>query len=317
MKLSLSQREEDSRLDKGDTMTLVRFKDLMKQAEQGQYAVGYFESWNLESLQAVRDAAESLHSPVIMGFSGIYLPHPARLAKETLGMYAALGLEACRSLSVPACLLFNESPDFDWVMDAIDLGFSLVMYTDETVGLEQQSETVRRIVGKAHAVGVAVEGELSSLPGVAGGLASLPGEQHMDDPGLARTFVEGTGVDPLAVNVGQVHLHGRSEVRLDLKRLEELRQTVSVPLVLHGATSISHEDIRGAINRGIRKINVGSVLKRAYFEAVQAACLEIGRDSSYEVVGSGFDKDVLIAGRLAMQPKVEALMTFFGSAGRG
>jgi len=299
-------------------MPLVSFRDLMQHAEQGQYAVGYFESWNLESLQAVRDAADRLQSPVILGFSGIYLPHPSRLAKETLGMYAALGLEACRSLSVPACLLFNESPDFDWVMDAIDLGFSLVMYTDETLGPEQQSETVRCIVDKAHAVGVAVEGELSSLPGVAGGLASLPGEQDLDDPDIVRAFVERTGVDALAVNVGQVHLHGRSEVRLNLKRLEELRRTVSVPLVLHGATSISREDIREAIQRGIRKINVGSVLKRAYFEAVQAACLEIGRDyNPYEVVGSGLDRDVLTAGRLAMQPKVEALMTLFGSAGRG
>src|SRR4249920_763685 len=78
-------------------MALVPFNDLMNQAEKGGYAVGYFESWNLESIQAVADAAESMRSPVILGFSGIYLPHPSRTSKERLSVYAALGLETCRS----------------------------------------------------------------------------------------------------------------------------------------------------------------------------------------------------------------------------
>ena len=86
----------------GRKMSLVPFKDLMKEAERGGYAVGYFESWNLESLQAVTDAAEAMRSPVMLGFSGIYLPHPSRQARETLSIYAALGTEACRMLSVPS-----------------------------------------------------------------------------------------------------------------------------------------------------------------------------------------------------------------------
>jgi len=118
----------------------------MVRASEGDYAVGYFESWNLESLQAVGDAAESMRSPVILGFSGIYLPHPSRTSKETLSVYAALGLETCRSLSVPSCLLFNESPHLDWVSEAIDLGFGLVMYTDEKLSFKEQSKRVRGIV---------------------------------------------------------------------------------------------------------------------------------------------------------------------------
>src|SRR2546426_3960295 len=103
-------------------MPLADFKEMMAEAERGGYAVGYFESWNLESLQAVADAAESMHSPVILGFSGISLPHPARRTKEALSIYAALGTQACKELSVPSCLIFNESPYFDWVTKAIDLG---------------------------------------------------------------------------------------------------------------------------------------------------------------------------------------------------
>src|SRR5438132_14337983 len=97
-------------------MTLVSFSTLMSDAVAGSYAVGYFESWNLESLLAVADAAEALRSPVILGFSGIYLPDSARkLVRDPLVPYARMAEAVARGLSVPACLLFNESPFLDWV----------------------------------------------------------------------------------------------------------------------------------------------------------------------------------------------------------
>ena len=296
-------------------MALVPFNELMREAEKGHYAVGYFESWNLESLQAVADAAESTRSPVILGFSGIYLPHPARMTRENLRVYAALGLETCRSLSVPSCLLFNESPYFDWVAEAIDLGFGLVMYTDEQVSEQEQVERVRAIVEKAHRKGVAVEGELSPLPGVGGELLVAPETNSLDDPEVARSFVEQTQVDAFAVNIGQAHRHGRSKVQLDLARLKELREKIAVPLVLHGATSIAQADLKDAIQVGVRKINVGSVLKSSFFEAMRGACSNVNDEyNPYEVVGSGFEKDVLTHARIALQKKVEELMNLFGSA---
>jgi len=296
-------------------MALVPFNELMCEAEKGNYAVGYFESWNLESLQAVADAAESTRSPVILGFSGIYLPHPARTTRENLRVYAALGLETCRNLSVPSCLLFNESPDFDWVTEAIELGFGLVMYTDEEVSVEEQVERVRAIVERAHRKGVAVEGELTPLPGVGGELSAAPELNCLDDPEVARSFVERTQVDAFAVNLGQVHVHGRSMIQLNLARLRELREKITVPLVLHGATSVSQSDLKDAIQLGVRKINVGSVLKRSFFEAMRSACSSISEGyNPYEVVGSGLEKDVLTHARIALQKKVEELMNLFGSA---
>ena len=294
-------------------MSLTSFNDLMAAAERGGYAVGYFESWNLESLLAVCDAAEATHSPVLLGFSGIYLPHPARLVHEPLSLYAALGLEAIRRLSVPACLVFNESPDFEWVLEAIACGFGLVMFSDETLSFDGQVEQVRRVVEKAHAAGVAVEGEGVSLPGVGGELSTLPDDLHFTDPGRANDFVERTGVDAFAVNVGQAHLHGRRQVRLNLPLIADLKQTLKVPLVLHGATSVDRADLTEAIRLGIRKINVGSALKRAYFEAVRLAAVQAGNDyNPYEVVGSGQAGDILTAGRLSMQKTVEDLMRVFG-----
>ena len=296
-------------------MPLTTFPEMMRDAERGGYAVGYFESWNLESLQAVADAAEVMRSPVILGFSGIYLPHPSRRAKDSLSIYAALGIDACRALSVPSCLLFNESSYFDWVTRAIDLGFNMVMYTDEKLGCEEQSERVRSIVDKAHSQGAAVEGEMTSLPGMGGELSAAPQKIRMDDPERARSFVERTGVDAFAVNIGQAHLHGRREVPLNLSCLAQLAKMVRVPLVLHGATSISRSDLKEAINLGVRKINVGSLLKRTYFEAIRAACSSVKEDyNPYEVVGSGLAKDVLMDGRLALQQTVQELMLLFGSA---
>lgn len=298
-------------------MALIDFNDLMVEAERGQYAVGYFESWNLESLLAVADAAEAVRSPVILGFSGIYLPHPERSVKDPLSVYAAMGLDICRQLAVPACLLFNESPHIDRVLEAIELGYNVVMFTDENLSFTEQVTQVRQVVAKSHRVGVAVEGEVTALAGVAGELSAIPDDLRLTDPELARSFVEQTGVDALAVNVGQAHLHGRQAIHLNLEQLVALKKAVAVPLVLHGATSVHRADLVEAVRLGVRKINVGSVLKRTYFEAMRQACVVASEAyNPYEVIGSGLPNDVLTVGRLAMQQAVEALMRLFGSAGR-
>lgn len=298
-------------------MALVSFNDMMAEAERGQYAVGYFECWNLESLFAVADAAEAMRSPVILGFSGISLPNPERVVKDRLSPYAALGLETCRAISVPACLLFNESAEMDWVLKAIELDFSLVMFTGDDLDYETLVERVRQVVAVAHQAGIAVEGELSSVPGLSGELSNAPTDRNMTGPTQAREFVEQTGVDVLAVNVGQVHLHGREKVHLNMARLDELRRALPVPLVLHASTSVIREDVAEAVKRGIRKINVGSSLKTAYMEETRRACQRVGEHyNPYQVVGSGLAEDILVAGRLGVQRVVEDLMRLFGSAGK-
>jgi ketose-bisphosphate aldolase len=298
-------------------MPTVSFTRMMADAERHGYAVGYFESWNLESLLAVADAAEAARSPVILGFSGIALPHPRRVHPEHLVDYAALGRAVCDRLSVPACLLFNESADFAWVEEAVRLGFGMVMFTDESLPLEKQAALVKRSAALAHAAGAAAEGEIDSLPGVGGGLSAAPEEKHLTTVEKARAFVAETGVDSLAVNVGQVHLHGRTAVHLDLERVSALKAAVRTPLVLHGATSIPREDLGEAIRRGVRKVNVGSILKKSFLEAMRAAGVAAGSAyNPYEVIGSGLAVDVMTAGRAAMQKVVEQYMVLFGSAGK-
>ena len=298
-------------------MPLQPISQMMHHAQEAGYAVGYFESWNLESLLAVADAAERTNSPVILGFSGSFLPSPDRRVADPLGVIAAMAREVAASLSVPACLLFNESPYLDAVFEAIDLGFGLVMYTDDGLAPTLLEERIASVVARAHAKNVAVEGEMTPLEGVGGRLGGVPGDRRLTDHEAARGFVERTGIDALAVNIGQVHMHGRATVRLDLERLASLRREVPIPLVLHGASSIDRDDLKAATGLGIRKINVGSALKQAFFDAVRRACL--GQDdlyNPYEVIGSGLEADILVQGRLAMQDVVEAFLRLFGSAGK-
>jgi fructose/tagatose bisphosphate aldolase len=296
---------------------LTSFRDLMAAAEQGGYAVGYFESWNLESLLAVADAAEATRSPVILGFSGLSLPDPSRVVKDKLDPYAAMGLAVCRGLAVPACFLFNESPFIRWVWQAIELGFNMVMFSDEELDQPEQEEVIRQVVGRARPLGIAVEAEMVSVPGVHGGLTHTPTNLQLTDPAAASAFVRRTGIDALAVNIGQAHLHGRSQLKLDMDRLAALRRAVSVPLVLHGASSVGREDLAEAVRLGIRKVNVGSAIKSAYFEAVRSASVQAGDSyNTYEIVGSGLAADVEAAGRVAMRAVVEEFMRVFGSAGK-
>lgn len=297
-------------------MPLVSFHELMADAERHGYAVGYFESWDLASLLAVADAAEAASSPVILGFSGIYLPHAERIVGEPLEACAAMATAVGQRLKAPCCLLFNESPRLDWVRHALKLGFQLVMYTPESEDAAEQVRAVHGLVDEAHARAAAVEGEIAPPAGLAGDLSHATASAATE-PEAARRFVGQTGCDALAVNVGQVHLHGRQVVRLDLERLAELRDAAGVPLVLHGASSVAPEDLAAAIRFGVRKINVGSALKQAFFAALCAAC-DAGRyhKNPYEVIGSGLAADVLVAGRLAMQAKVQEFMHCFGSAGR-
>jgi fructose/tagatose bisphosphate aldolase len=296
-------------------MPTVPFNALMTAAAEGGYAVGYFESWNLESLLAVADAAEAERSPVILGFSGIYLPHPGRSVRDELAPYAAMVRVVADALTVPAVLLFNESPSRKWVSDAIDAGFNLVMFSDEAIGESEGRAIIRALGAQAHAKGAAIEAEVAPLPGVAGDAAAEPEDRRLTDPTAARRFVEDTGIDALAVNVGQLHLHGRRMVRLDLERLAVLA-ALPLPLVLHGASSVDPEDLRAAIRLGVRKINVGSRLKQVFLKAMGDAAADSGATNPYEAIGSGLSNDVMVAGRLAMQREVQKLMRLFGSSGK-
>jgi fructose/tagatose bisphosphate aldolase len=294
-------------------MPLEAIGPIMRRAVEQGYAVGYFESWNLESLQGVIDAAEATRSPVIIGFNGDFLSRPTRAAAERLACYAALGRAAAESASVPCGLIFNECPRDDWVRAAIGCGFNLVMLADPEAPADAYTRRVAEIAALAHARGVAIEAELGELPcGVSGG---PPRGGSATDPEAAAVFVAATGVDLLAVSVGNVHILTSGRAELDLDRLAAIRRRVDIPLVLHGGTGIDDDSLRRAIATGVAKVNYGTYLKRRYLDVVRAAIAADGPDP-HRLLGIGGPEDVLVAGRRAVRDAVLERVGLLGCCGK-
>ena len=295
-------------------MPLEPVSQMMRRAREGGYAVGYFESWDLASLQGVIDAAEQSRSPVIVGFSGEFLSRPGRLATERLRLYGALGQAAAETAQVPCALIFNECPHDEWTFEAIAAGFNLVMPSPGADSPGDYRRRTREVVRQAHAAGVAVEAELGELP--YGGAGSVDhAHASVTDPADAERFVRETGVDLLAVSVGNVHILLQGERGLDLNRLEQLRRQVPVPLVLHGGSGIDPGSLGEAIRRGVAKVNYGTCLKRPYLAAVRAA-VTAPVDNPHRVLGLGDREDMFLAGRRAVRDAVLERIPHLGCSGR-
>jgi ketose-bisphosphate aldolase len=293
-------------------MPLEPIHRLLQHCREGGYAVGYFESWNLESLQGVVDAAEQSRSPVILGFNGDFLTHPGRRAAERLELYAALGKAAAESARVPCGLIFNECPHEQWVLAAADAGFNLVTPINGQSSHDDYVERTRRIVHYAHGRHVAVEAELGELP--CGATGRVEGGAPTD-PALAARFVRETQVDLLAVSVGNVHIHVGGQQDLDLDRLAAVRQQAGVPLVLHGGTGISSRSLQEAVRLGVAKVNYGTYLKQLCLKAMRTALLE-DCSNPHELLGLGGAKDVMAACRLAVRDAVLQRIDELGCCGK-
>src|ERR1035437_2044930 len=294
-------------------MPLEPIEKLMQAARVGGYAVGYFESWNLESLQGVIEAAESVRAPIIIGFNGDFLSRPERRAVERLSWYAALGHAAAQSARVPCGLIFNECPNDEWVRVAATAGFNLVMPADPAASYEDYERRVKTLTAHAHRHGSAVEAEIGILPCGASGTVGTDGD--MTDPELAARFVAATGVDLLAVSVGNVHIKLAGRQELDLDRLEQIHRCVAIPLVLHGGTGIATDSLRAAIARGVAKVNYGNYLKQRTLAAVRQA-LKNDVANPHELLGLGGDHDVMVAGRHAVRDAVLERIETLGCCGR-
>jgi len=293
-------------------MPLRPISELIQHARAYRYALGYFESWNFESLQGVLDAAEATRSPIIIGFNGEFLSHPDRKRAERLQCYAELGKAAAACASVPCGLIFNECPDDEWVRNAVLAGFNLVMPADPGASYEDYRRRVAELTAFAHRYGVAVEAEVGHLPS---GTTGTRNGNHLTDPELAARFIRDTDVDLLAVSVGNVHIMIKGEQDLDLERLSEISRHVAHPLVLHGGSGISTSSLLAAIDLGVTKVNYGTYLKQRYLQAVRTS-IAAKVDNPHELLGMGGDRDVMVAGRSAVCRAVMERIGLLGCCGK-
>ena len=285
-------------------MSLEPINRLMQHARHHDYAVGYFESWSFESVQGVIDAAQATRSPVIIGFNGEWLAERQGASTQELRLYAALGKAAAMEADVPVGFIFNECPNDAWVEQAISAGFNLVMPADPEAPLDEYTKRVKRLASLAHSHQVAVEADFEA--------------DDLDPVAYAEgaaKFVAETGVDLLAVSVGNEEIKLQGRAPLDLKRLEALGRRLDVPLVLHGGTGIEDDSIRAAIHLGVRKINYGTYMKQKYLEVIRGA-LATDEPNPHALLGDGSSTDLMVVGRRVVRDAVLERIELLGCCGK-
>jgi len=293
-------------------VSVAKMDDLLGQALRGSYAIGYFEMWDQYSLAAAMQAAEELHSPAILGFGGA-VTNQAWLDEGGVEELACLARHLAERSRVPTAVLFNEARTYSQIVRALRAGCNAVMLETSHLPYEENIALTRQVVEAAHAVGASVEAELGHLAD-----ATDPyGPAALTDPVQAAHFVERTGVDVLAVSIGNVHVLADGEAGVDLGLLARIHQAVPVPLSLHGGSGFPASAVRAAIGCGVAKFNVGTRLKQAFLAGVRAA-LPPERDITniHPFVGSREESDILLQGAARVKAEIKKLTVLYGSAGQ-
>ncbi|MBC7765255.1 MAG: class II fructose-bisphosphate aldolase [Hyphomonadaceae bacterium] len=243
-------------------MSLVTMKEILKDAEKKQYAVGMFNTINLEMVRAIIGAAEAEKSPVILGMAEVHM------AYGDLKMLAPIMVKAAKEAKVPVAVHFDHGVTFHNIVMSMHLGFTSVMYDGSTLSYEENIQGTKEIVKIAKVLGVTVESELGHVGGAEGG-GDDGHESQYTDVNQALDFVERTGIDALAVAIGTAHGVYKHKPKLDLNRLLEIHQKVNVPLVLHGGSGLSDQDFENCIYNGIRKINIFTDMSEAAISRIK------------------------------------------------
>ena len=240
---------------------LVNLKEVLSAAQKGGYGVGLFNTTDTDMLQAVIDAAEELNSPVIVGTAEILLPY------GELKLIAPAVVAAAKRAKVPVVVHYDHGLTFGRCMEALQLGFTSVMFDGSVKKYDENIAETREVVKIAHAFGATVEGEIGHVGQAASGDDRAEDMYTTVDEALA--YYDATGVDALAVSFGTAHGVYKSKPKLNLARLGEIHKAVNVPLVLHGGIGLSEEDFKNSIKNGVAKVNIFTDMELAGVRAMQ------------------------------------------------
>jgi len=283
-------------------MSLI--EEIIKKAWEGKYAFGTFDTSNLEVAQAIARAAEVKNMPAVVGIT--------ESAVEYAGFLPLVNLVRgiIEESKADLVLHLDHGKDPKFVKKCIDEGFKSVMIDASIHELERNIEITKNIVDYAHKKGVVVQAELGKIPRLNASTEKgiLMGRMEKTDPQEAREFVEKTGVDTLAVIVGNIHGMYKPEgnPHLDLDLLGKIREKVSIPFVLHGGSGTPSEDIKKAITEyGVVNINIDTEIRVAFMGALNDFCI------SGQMVTD--PRKVLSLARDEVQRKIEEKMELFGS----
>lgn len=251
-------------------MPLGTMHDVLAAAEKGKYAVGAFGVQNLETAKACIDAAVAERSPIMLLVSDGAIKYAGLEAlMDCIKAYAA-------KAPVPVVPHLDHGPSFDRATQCVLAGMKSVMVDASHYAYDENVAITKAVVQMAHAVGVTVEGEIGRIGGVEEEIAVSSAEATMTDPEEAARFAKDTGVDALAVAIGNAHGIYHGEPNLDIPRMGRIYQAVKAVtpntyLVLHGGSGTPAHMIKGAIDAGVSKINIGTEIKLAFIDGVKEA----------------------------------------------
>ena len=243
-------------------MSLVTTKELLLDAQKNGYAVGAFNVENMEMVQAVVAAAEELKSPVITQTP------PSTVKYASPEMFYANVAAAAKDASVPVVMHLDHGSSFELAVHAFRAGYTSIMIDGSHSVFEENIAITKSVVDVCHAGNVPVEAELGKVGGKEDDLDGGNGGGYTV-PSEAVEFVEKTGIDSLAVAIGTAHGVYKGTPKLDVERLSEIREVVSIPLVLHGTSGVPDEAVKECIRRGICKVNYATDLRIAFSNGVK------------------------------------------------
>lgn len=247
-------------------MPLVTSKQMLLDAQKGGYAIGAFNAENMEMVKAIIKAAEELKAPVMIQTT------PSTVKYASLQMFVGMVAAEARDAKVPVCLHLDHGSSFELAVQAVKEGYTSVMIDGSKLPFEENIDVSARVVSVAHPNNIPVEAELGKVGGKEDDLEAVADTNT--DPMEAKEFVEKTGIDSLAVAIGTAHGFYVGTPVLDKERLSEIRKVVDIPLVLHGASGLSDEDVMDCVKRGICKVNFATELRVAYTDAGKALLKE-------------------------------------------
>jgi fructose-bisphosphate aldolase class II len=246
-------------------MKIVPMKKLMAAAYEGHYAVPAFNCASLEMIQCVLRTAAEMRSPVILGI------HPVEVAYfGGAAVPVAIAKTVGADLDIEVAIHLDHGDSEKSVMGAIQGGFSSVMFDGSHLPIDQNVERTRGVVEIAHTVGVTVEGEVGTI-GMTDEFGAKLENAHLSDPDWAERLAN-TGIDCLAVAIGNAHGFYAEEPQLRFDLVEEIRRRIKIPMVLHGGTGIPRDQVQRAISMGVAKMNVGTALRYAFVAAAKQLC---------------------------------------------
>ena len=247
-------------------MPFVTSEKMLLDARRGGYAVGAFNAENMEMVKAIIAAAEELRAPVMIQTTSSTIKY------GSVETYAAIVSAEAMKASVPVCLHLDHGSSFGLAVRCVMAGYTSVMMDGSKLPFEENIAVSRQVAEMAAAVGIPCEAELGKVGGKEDEVEAVADTNT--DPAEAKEFVERTGISSLAVAIGTAHGFYVGTPVLDVERLSEIRKAVDVPLVLHGASGLTDEQVQGCVKRGICKVNFATELRNAYTRAVERYLLD-------------------------------------------